>query len=44
MNARAEPIVVMAAGKMIIELQAEQKVSMSGPVTYLYSGLWNDAE
>ena len=36
--------VLMAAGKMIIELQAEQKVSMSGPVTYLYSGLWNDAE
>ena len=36
--------VLMTAGKMIIELQAEQKVSMSGPVTYLYSGLWNDAE
>ena len=36
--------VLMAAGKMIIELQAEKKVSMSGPVTYLYSGLWNDAE
>ena len=34
----------MAAGKMIIELQAEKKVSMSGPVTYLYSGLWNDTE
>ena len=36
--------VFMAAGKMIIELQAEKKVTMSGPVTYLYSGLWNDAE
>ncbi len=36
--------VLMAAGKMIIELQAEKKVTMSGPVTYLYSGLWNDAE
>ncbi len=36
--------VLMAAGKMIIELQAEKKVTMSGPVTYLYSGLWNDTE
>ena len=36
--------VIMAAGKMIIELQAEKKVTMSGPVTYLYSGLWNDTE
>ena len=36
--------VLMAAGKLIIELQAEQKVSMSGPVTYLYRGLWNDTE
>ena len=36
--------VFMAAGKMIIELQAEKKVTMSGPVTYLYSGLWNDTE
>ena len=36
--------VLMAAGKMIIELQAEKKVTMSGPVTYLYSGLWNDTK
>ena len=27
---------------MIIELQAEQKVSMSGPVKYLYGGLWDN--
>ena len=36
--------VLMTAGKMIIELQAEQKVSMSGPVKYLYSGLWDNTE
>ena len=36
--------VILPAGNMIIELGDDEDVLMSGPVSYLHSGLWDHAE
>lgn len=40
MNVAKKMDVIMPAGKMVIEVSDDASVSMSGPVAYSYSGLW----